>query len=151
MLSACETGLFDVSNSPDEFTGLPGAFMSLGAAGVLGTLWPVNDNATALLIAKFYDLHIGQGLEPPSALQRARVWLRQATNIEIFAFSKYMHAKGYLSVRHLRDIEQEMSPEGLKASRSRGLMTWIGNITSEAVARPYAHPYYWGGFIYTGL
>ncbi|MEO1610312.1 MAG: CHAT domain-containing protein, partial [Pseudomonadota bacterium] len=151
VLSACETGLFDVSNSPDEFIGLPGAFMSLGASGVLGTLWPVNDSATALLIAKFYDLHIGQGLQPPTALHRAKIWLRQATNGDIFAFSKYLNAKGYLSTRHLRDIEQEMSPEGLESSHSRSITGWIRNIFSKDVERPYAHPYFWGGFIYTGL
>jgi CHAT domain-containing protein len=61
VLSACETGLYDIARNPDEFIGLPGTFTALGAAGVLGTLWPVNDTATALLIAKFYELHMGAG------------------------------------------------------------------------------------------
>ena len=38
VLSACETGLYDITNSPDEFIGLPATFTALGAAGVLGTL-----------------------------------------------------------------------------------------------------------------
>ena len=38
VLSACETGLFDINRNPDEFIGLPGTFTALGAAGVLGTL-----------------------------------------------------------------------------------------------------------------
>ena len=61
VLSACETGLYDIRSSPDEFVGLPGTFIALGAAGVLGTLWPVSDAATALLIARFYELHLGEG------------------------------------------------------------------------------------------
>jgi CHAT domain-containing protein len=37
VLSACETGLYDITSSPDEFIGLPATFTALGAAGVLGT------------------------------------------------------------------------------------------------------------------
>ncbi len=33
VLSACETGLSDITNSPDEFIGLPATFTALGAAG----------------------------------------------------------------------------------------------------------------------
>ena len=83
VLSACETGLYDIDRNPDEFIGLPGTFTALGAAGVLGTLWPVNDTATALLIAKFYDLHMGGRLAPPTALRQAQLWLRQATNADL--------------------------------------------------------------------
>jgi CHAT domain-containing protein len=80
VLSACETGLYDIDRNPDEFIGLPGTFTALGAAGVLGTLWPVSDAATALLMAKFYELHMGSKLAPPAALRQAQSWLRQATN-----------------------------------------------------------------------
>ena len=76
VLSACETGLYDIDHNPDEFVGLPGAFAALGAAGVLGTLWPVPDDVTALLMARFYELHMGSGLAPPTALARAQAWLR---------------------------------------------------------------------------
>ena len=64
VLSACETGIYDIDRNPDEFVGLPATFMQLGAAGVLGTLWQVDDMATALLIAKFYDVHLRQGERP---------------------------------------------------------------------------------------
>ena len=59
-----------MTNSPDEFIGLPATFISLGAAGVLGTLWPVSDAATALLIGKFYELHIENGAESAYGLAR---------------------------------------------------------------------------------
>ena len=74
VLSACETGLYDIRRNPGGFVGLPGTFTALGAVGVLGTLWPVSDAATALLIAKFYELHMGQRLAPPTALRRAQLW-----------------------------------------------------------------------------
>ena len=88
VLSACETGLYDINNNPDEFIGLPGTFTALGAVGVLGTLWPVSDAATALLIAKFYELHMRQGLAPPTALSRAQRWLRQATDADLGAYAR---------------------------------------------------------------
>ena len=51
VLSACETGLSEIVRNPDEFIGLPGTFLALGASGVIGTLWPVSDEATSLLMA----------------------------------------------------------------------------------------------------
>ena len=70
VLSACETGLYDITNSPDEFIGLPATFTALGAAGVLGTLWPVSDAATALLTAKLDDLHLeGWPGDPPDGVE----------------------------------------------------------------------------------
>jgi len=54
-----------------------------------------------------------------------------------------------------------LTAEGLRRSRNRGLVQWIDPGTgstegkartkAKAVARPYAHPYYWAGFIHTGL
>lgn len=34
--------------------------MALGTAGVLSILWAVDDRATALLVAKFYELFEGR-------------------------------------------------------------------------------------------
>src|SRR5262245_14325057 len=88
VLSACETGLYDMSRNPSQFIGLPGTFVALGAAGVVGTLWPVSDAATSLLIAKFYELHLGAArLPPPTALRQAQLWLRQSTNASLAAYA----------------------------------------------------------------
>ena len=88
VLSACETGLYDAASNPDEFVGLPAAFLELGAAGVIGSLWQVEDRATALLMARFYELHIDEGLSPPAALKQAKAWLRDATNRELTAYAQ---------------------------------------------------------------
>jgi CHAT domain-containing protein len=169
VLSACETGLYDIAKNADEFIGLPGAFIALGADGVVGTLWPVSDAATALLIAKFYELHLEKGLKPPAALRGAQSWLRAATTDDLVAYAKIAAAQGRLKSRHLAEINQALSADGLTRSRNSALVEWIdrapqpgvGNtrsaanktksITSKVFARPYAHPYFWGGFIYTGL
>jgi len=158
VLSACETGLYDISRNADEFIGLPGAFVSLGAAGVLGTLWPVADDATALLMAKFYELHIEGGVAPSTALSRAQAWLREATTDELSSEVKIAAAQGRLQARHLAEIEKALTSEGLLRSRRRlllvdGLASATPSLTPDEMAhiRPYAHPYFWAGFIYTGL
>ena len=143
VLSACETGLIDITRNPDEFIGLPGAFMAIGAAGVIGTLWPVSDEATALLMAKLYDLHMTARLSPPTALYRAQAWLREATQDDLKIFAKAATRRGRLEARYLTQIEQALSAEMVKGEAA--------SPSSTQPARPYAHPYYWAGFIYTGL
>jgi CHAT domain-containing protein len=161
VLSACETGLSEITANPDEFIGLPGTFTALGAAGVLGTLWPVNDAATALLMAKFYELHVGAGLAPPVALNQAQAWLRQATNDDLNAYAKTASGQGRLESRHVTEIAEELSAEGMARSRNSAIVKWFlrneptpgatGSIEQKKVARPYAHPFFWAGFILTGL
>jgi CHAT domain-containing protein len=141
VLSACETGLIDITRTPDEFVGLPSAFMALGAAGVVGTLWPVSDEATALLMAKFYELHIGAKLSPLTALHRAKNWLRTATADDLKRFAKAAAKRGRLESRHLAPIEQALSARQADAYSPN----------SKNSYQSYAHPYYWAGFIHTGL
>jgi CHAT domain-containing protein len=163
VLSACETGLHDLRGIPDEFIGLPVTFTALGAAGVLSTLWPVSDAATALLMAKFYELHMGDRLPPPTALRKAQLWLRHATNVDLADYASVAAKQGRLETRHVAEIEQELSEAALARSRNAAAIDWItpsgetqavGKKTSSnarRLARPYAHPYFWAGFIYTGL
>jgi CHAT domain-containing protein/tetratricopeptide (TPR) repeat protein len=162
VLSACETGLSEITRNPDEFVGLPGAFMALGAAGVLGTLWPVSDIASALLIARFYELHIGERLRPATALQRAQVWLREATNEELSAYVQGAAGAGRIARGFATATSEAMSPESLKKDRNSSAVEWLAAPASRgdspakdaqpapAVARPFAHPYYWAGFVHTG-
>lgn len=148
VLSACETGLSDIRSSPDEFIGLPGTFTALGARGVVGTLWPVSDAATALLMAKFYELHLGTGIDPPTALRQAQSWLRHATDRDLNGFATVASRSGRLAGQQVAAIEQELrsTPIG-KGSRGLGGETEMG---AEPTTQRYAHPYYWAGFIYTG-
>jgi len=74
-LSACETGLVG-ADLPDEVVGLAAGFLQAGAAGVVSTLWAVNDASTGLLAARFYEHWKGDGMEPPEALAAAQRWLR---------------------------------------------------------------------------
>jgi CHAT domain-containing protein/tetratricopeptide (TPR) repeat protein len=161
VLSACETGLNDVTSNPDEFVGLPGAFAALGARGVIGTLWPVSDAATALLMARFYELHMGSGLAPSAALREAQSWLRQATNEDLKAYARSASARGRLDGAQFAGIDRALTPEVLARSRGGGVVEWIARDETRGgkanaapaarLARPYAHPYFWAGFVFTGL
>ena len=112
MLSACETGLYDTKRNPEEFVGLPATFMQLGAAGVLGTLWQVDDLATALLMAKFYEMHLGESLEPPTALGRAQAWLRQATKAELIAYVRTAATRAKVGTTALAELETMLTTGG---------------------------------------
>jgi hypothetical protein len=148
VLSACETGLSDIAKRPDEFTGLPAAFNALGATGVIGSLWPVADNATALLMAKFYDLHLSQGLPPSAALRQAQIWLRSARQRDLDSFAKTATRSGQLSPGQLAELTKPRKRLG-GVNMSARPPSAAGVPTRSAP--PFAHPYYWAAFVYTGL
>jgi tetratricopeptide (TPR) repeat protein len=80
-LASCESGLAEIQRAPDEFLGLPLAFIRAGAAGVVASLWPVRDEAALELAGRFYERHFGGGgdapLSAPAALRAARAALRR--------------------------------------------------------------------------
>lgn len=84
LLSACETGITDIT-SGDEFIGLPAALLESGAPAVIASLWRVSDLSSAILIDRFYELWLGNedGITIASAIHTASQWLRNATNVEL--------------------------------------------------------------------
>jgi CHAT domain-containing protein len=69
-LSACETGMSAVAPG-DELIGLARGFLSAGAPSLLVSLWTVDDESTATLMASFYaGLRAGNG--PAAALRQAQ-------------------------------------------------------------------------------
>jgi len=86
ILSACETGLIDWSNTSDEYIGLPSGFIYAGAFIVISSLWTVNDLSTAFLMIRFYQ-NLEKGLTVTLALNQAQLWLRDITKAELKAWS----------------------------------------------------------------
>jgi CHAT domain-containing protein len=58
VLSACQTAVGDLRAS-DGVYGLQRAFEVAGAGYVLGSLWPINDQATAEFMTEFYTSYLG--------------------------------------------------------------------------------------------
>ncbi|NMG60722.1 CHAT domain-containing protein, partial [Geitlerinema sp. P-1104] len=54
-LSACETGITDLTSTSDEYIGLPSGFILAGSPNVVSTLWAVADISTAILMIQFYQ------------------------------------------------------------------------------------------------
>jgi CHAT domain-containing protein len=76
VLSACESARVGV-NLPDEVVGLPAGLIQAGAAGVVGSLWLVDDQATLQVMRRFVELWHEDGLPPAEALCQAQRWVRQ--------------------------------------------------------------------------
>jgi CHAT domain-containing protein/Tfp pilus assembly protein PilF len=71
VLSGCDSGLGE-SIRGEGLVGLAQGFFQAGAGGVLVTLWPVDDRATASLMTEFYRLLLVEGLTPAAALAHAQ-------------------------------------------------------------------------------
>jgi CHAT domain-containing protein len=85
-LSACNTGLGRVARG-DEILGFTRSFFAAGARTLLVTLWPVEDSATARLMARFYD-RIGPGAA--DAIREAQLdLLREPTTKHPFFWASF--------------------------------------------------------------
>jgi CHAT domain-containing protein len=74
VLSACETGKGKVMKA-EGIVGLTRAFMFAGAPRVIVSLWKVDDQATAALMAKFYE-GFKKGVPAARALRDAQAYVR---------------------------------------------------------------------------
>lgn len=81
VLSACESGI-SAFQLASEAVSLPTTLLQAGAVGAVGTLWPVHDLATFVLITRFYDEWLGRGRTPQDALRHAQLWLRDASSAD---------------------------------------------------------------------
>ena len=72
VLSACETGLGMQVNG-EGIIGLTRGFMYAGAAGIVASLWKVDDVATAELMRRFYRGMLKEHMRPAEALRVAQL------------------------------------------------------------------------------
>src|SRR5262249_45752740 len=126
VLSACQTGLGKYERG-EGYVGFAHGLFLAGARSVVLSQWSVNDDATALLMVRFYQNLLGQrkGLDKPiakvAALEEAKAWLRNLGADEVKE-----QVKGLPRAPLVREAQP---PVG---------------------ARPFAHPHYWAGFILAG-
>jgi CHAT domain-containing protein len=106
--SACQTGVIQGYETVDQALSLATVFLGAGAADVVATLWPVRDDATALLMSRFYEALLRDlaspetDLRPSAALREAQLWLRDLTAEDE---NRYLQQRPEL--RALRDLLRE--------------------------------------------
>jgi len=133
VLSACQTGIVDFDKIPDEAIGFPAGFMQAGVPGVVSTLWPVDAISTALLLARFYRCYLVDGTTPAAALHQAQVWLRDATAAELRLADYY---------------ERQFRASG---RRDKPAYDAAHHYRHNPAAKPFAHPYHWAAFTFSGV
>ncbi|MEU0204446.1 MULTISPECIES: CHAT domain-containing protein [unclassified Streptomyces] len=73
VLAACRTNVS--GHGYDEAYSLSTAFLVAGARSVIGSLWPVPDEATSLLMYMTHHFMSREGLPPGRALRSAQSWM----------------------------------------------------------------------------
>ena len=134
VLSACSTGIAEVGRNPEEFSGLPSGLIMAGAAGVVASLWPVDDLSTTLLMSRFYELHLGQRQMPAEALRYAQIWLKQATIADLRNYANAKRTDGSLTAEQFSVLAETLEPAG----------------PSGLAEIPFSAPRFWGAFVIYG-
>lgn len=135
VLSACHSG--SGPKIADSQIALPLGFMHMGAKNIVASRWKVDDTATCLLMIKFYEIllrgneqdSVAQPLDPVTALQKAKQWLKTST---------------------LREVSK-LLPDQLTPAETKMMSTHREKeqATGED-SHPYSHPVYWASFAVTG-
>jgi CHAT domain-containing protein len=126
-LSGCESVRLDPKYG-DEFLNIASGFSYAGAAGVVGSLWAIEDLSTMLLMRRFYASE-ATGVSAAAALATAQTWLREAPAGELAAMFE-------VAPFDRDDI----------ASAARRRLRRL-----DPTARPFGHPAYWAPFAYVGV
>jgi CHAT domain-containing protein/tetratricopeptide (TPR) repeat protein len=122
--SACETAIIPGYETVDEALSLSTVLLGSGAAGVVASLWAVDDFATALLMSRFYE-ELGDGATPAHALRVGTLWLRDLPLDSAIAYANARPA--------------------LRAHGARACVARNGE-----GARPFAAPTLWAAFVISG-
>jgi CHAT domain-containing protein len=139
-LSACQTALGRYEKG-EGFVGFAQALTLCGSRSVCLSLWQVDDTATALLMERFYANLLGKreglkgALGKARALAEAKQWLRTLPREE--------------ALKHAAAVYQ-----GIERGKGRPRLPLLPALPEPTPAAkedcPYAHPYYWAAFIFTG-
>jgi CHAT domain-containing protein len=151
-LSACETALIEFEQTPDEYIGLPAAFLQRGVPEVVSSLWAVDDLSTALLMMQFYDYHLKRDFSISQSLRAAQRWLRH----EVDGPTVIEHINSLLG-----ELEDQLKglPTYSEAADALGRrihrIKWRRDALLKREAHdpgghPFDHPYYWAAFTVWG-
>jgi CHAT domain-containing protein len=142
VMSACESGISDFRNLPDEFIGLPAGFLQAGVPGIVATLWAIADIATSLLMVRFYknllqgdDPNNREPMHPALALRQAQIWLRDVTAAELIAYYE-------------AELRKPDSEQSISFGFDKEELDYLNELDPDSC--PFDHPTYWAAFVFNG-
>jgi CHAT domain-containing protein len=168
-LSCCETNLTFAQLTDDPLT-IATVFLCAGARTVISTLWSVEELATALFSIFYYQLRQDNN-DPCTALQKAQLQLRNLTSKELEdkyygELDKYLQQQlrqAQTERKKLRQILQTLTENTEEYNKIDAQLKELNNIGNQIYKsieylkqycqqeKPFAHPFYWAGFICQGL
>lgn len=132
-LSASDAGLAATSLT-DDYVGLAHGFLQAGVRSILISLWLVDELARTVFMIRFHQL-LKEGNLPAQALKQTQNWVKTVTNAELVIWFQSL----------LMQINV-VSPSCIETLNKT--IEIAGNARDSAY--PYAHPFYWAGFIVVG-
>ncbi|MCB0842415.1 MAG: CHAT domain-containing protein [Bacteroidetes bacterium] len=100
VLSACETGIGKLYRG-EGISSLARGFSYAGSRSIITTLWKVNDEATAQIMAQFYQ-NLDQGISKDESLRLAKLaYLETADNLTAHPF----YWSGYVPIGNMMPVE----------------------------------------------
>jgi CHAT domain-containing protein len=130
VLSACNTGLGKEIKG-EGLIGLTRGFMYAGADTVAASLWKVDDDATAQLMARFYEGMFQKGLTPASAMRDAQLWMWKQKRWQ----APYFWAAFIIQGRH-----DQVQNARFSASRAQALVIFAGVVSAMLLMACLAFP-----------
>jgi CHAT domain-containing protein len=156
-LSACQSALSDFSRQSEEAVGLFGALLAGGVPGVIGTLWSVNDLATAALMESFAWRYLVAGDAADLALRGATRNLRGMRDVPADGSAAEQTAKPTSALRRWRELA-ERDPQAVDGTRlltseefeaaEKAVHRFVANQDARPIA--HNHPIYWAAFVFHG-
>lgn len=146
-LWACESGV-DVAPpwlgpTADEPYGMDGKFLTVGARSTIGTLWPVGDMVTAILIRKYRRL-LSDGMRADEALHRAKRWWRDHGAVQAaFDIADF-------SGLTREQIDTLLSSASGTLGPAPAVDDTSGEVAREELLRALLHPRTWSGYRFQG-
>jgi CHAT domain-containing protein/tetratricopeptide (TPR) repeat protein len=165
-LSCCETNLGTTGITDDLLT-LSTGFLCAGASTVIGTLWAVDDLATALF-STFYYQHRHANYSRDIALKMAQNRLRNLTGADFHLdyaedLRANFQAYGKANKRDRADLKAEFDRGEIDKAKFNRDYDDLTNAYTKALDaaerlddysqqdKPFNHPYFWAGFVCQGL